>query len=75
MESQTSHWGQSNWKVLLTYVKAWTGTICAVMSTFFAFDRRFYPNCISRDTFTLLSVLAFPGNRTHDLGVASSTVW
>jgi len=30
-------------------------------------------NCISRHTFTFLSVLAFPGNRTHDLIVASAS--
>jgi len=29
-------------------------------------------NCISRYTFTLLSVLAFPGNRAYDLGVANT---
>jgi len=29
-------------------------------------------HCISRYTFTFLSVLAFPGNQTHDLGVASA---
>jgi len=28
-------------------------------------------HCISRCTFTFLSVLAFPGNQTHDIGVAS----
>jgi len=28
--------------------------------------------CISRYTFTFLSVLTFPWNRTHDLGVAST---
>jgi len=36
----------------------------------YAFGRCFY-HCISRYTFTFLSVLAFPGNRTHDFGVAS----
>jgi len=27
-------------------------------------------HCISMNTFTFLSILAFPGNRTHDNGVA-----
>jgi len=29
-------------------------------------------HCISRYTFTVLLVLAFPGNLTHDLGIASN---
>ncbi len=41
----------------------------------YAFSRRFYPKRLtlhSSYSFGILSALAFPGNRTHDLGVASA---
>ncbi len=41
----------------------------------YAFSRRFYPKRLtlhSSYSFYILSALAFPGNRTHDLGVASA---
>ncbi len=44
----------------------------------YAFSRRFYPKRLtlhSRYSFYILSALAFPGNRTHDLGVASAMLY
>ncbi len=44
----------------------------------YAFSRRFYPKRLtlhSSYSFYLLSALAFPGNRTHDLGVASAMLY
>ncbi len=41
----------------------------------YAFSRRFYPKRLtlhSSYSFYILSALAFPGNRTHDLGVAGA---
>ncbi len=32
-------------------------------------------HCIQVTVFTFLSTLAFPGNRTHDLGVASAMLY
>ncbi len=44
----------------------------------YAFSRRFYPKQLtvhSSYSFYILSVLAFPGNRTHDLGVANAMLY
>ncbi len=46
----------------------------------YAFSRRFYPkrltlHCIQVTVSTFLSGLAFPGNRTHDLGVANAMLY
>ncbi len=44
----------------------------------YAFIRRFYPKRLtlhSSYSFYILSALAFPGNRTHDLGVASAMLY
>ncbi len=44
----------------------------------YAFRRRFYPKGLtlhSSYSFYILSALAFPGNRTHDLGVASAMLY
>ncbi len=44
----------------------------------YAFSRRFYPKRLtlhSSYSFYILSTLAFPGNRTHDLGVASAMLY
>ncbi len=44
----------------------------------FTFIRRFYPKRLtlhSSYSFYILSALAFPGNRTHDLGVASAMLY
>ncbi len=41
----------------------------------YAFSRRFYPKRLTVHlsySFYILSALALPGNRTHDLGVASA---
>ncbi len=41
----------------------------------YAFNRRFYPKRLTLHlsySFYILSALAFPGNRTHDLGIASA---
>ncbi len=43
----------------------------------YAFSRRFYPKRLtlhSSYSFYILSALAFPGNRTHDLSVASAMI-
>ncbi len=45
---------------------------------FNAFSRRFYPKRLtlhSSYSFYILSALAFPGNRTHDLGVANAMLY
>ncbi len=44
----------------------------------YAFSRRFYPKRLtlhSNYSFYILSALAFPGNRTHDLGVANAMLY
>ncbi len=44
----------------------------------YAFSRRFYPKQLtlhSSYSFYILSALAFPGNRTHDLGVANAMLY
>ncbi len=44
----------------------------------YAFSRRFYPKRLtvhSTYSFYILSALAFLGNRTHDLGVASAMLY
>ncbi len=44
----------------------------------YAFSRRFYPKRLtvhSSYSFYILSTLAFPGNRTHDLGVANAMLY
>ncbi len=44
----------------------------------YAFGRRFYPKRLTLHScysFYILSALAFPGNRTHDLGVASAMLY
>ncbi len=44
----------------------------------YTFSRRFYPKQLtlhSSYSFYILSALAFPGNRTHDLGVASAMLY
>ncbi len=48
------------------------------LSYIYAFSRRFYPKRLtlhSSYSFYILSALAFPGNRTHDLGVASAMLY
>ncbi len=48
------------------------------MTFTFTFIRRFYPKRLtlhSSYSFYILSALAFPGNRTHDLGVASAMLY
>ncbi len=45
---------------------------------FYAFSRRFYPKRLtlhSSYSFYIWLALAFPGNRTHDLGVASAMLY
>ncbi len=44
----------------------------------FTFSRRFYPKRLtlhSSYSFYILSALAFPGNRTHDLGIANAMLY
>ncbi len=42
----------------------------------YAFSRRFYPKRLTlHSSFYILSALVFPGNRTHDLGVASAMLY
>ncbi len=44
----------------------------------YAFSRRFYPKRLtlhSSYSFYILSALAFPGNRTHDLGIVSAMLY
>ncbi len=44
----------------------------------FTFSRRFYPKRLtlhSSYSFYILSALAFPGNRTHDIGVANAMLY
>ncbi len=43
----------------------------------YAFSRRFYPKVQvhSSYSFYIISAFAFPGNRTHDLGVASAMLY
>ncbi len=57
------------------------GNICACVYIYiyiYAFSRRFYPKRLtlrSSYSFYILSALAFPGNRTHDLGVANAMLY
>ncbi len=49
-----------------------------ILTFTFTFIRRFYPKRLtvhSSDSFYILSALAFPGNRTHDLGVANAMLY
>ncbi len=51
---------------------------CLLSIYIYAFSRRFYPKRLtlhSSYSFYILSALAFPGNRTHDLGVASTMLY
>ncbi len=51
---------------------------CYIYIYIYAFSRRFYPKRLtlhSSYSFYILSALAFPGNRTHDLGVASAMLY
>ncbi len=41
----------------------------------YAFSRRFYPKRLTLHSSYSLSALAFPGNRTHDLSVASAMLY
>ncbi len=44
----------------------------------YAFSRRFYPKQLtvhSSYSFYIISAFAFPGNQTHDLGVASAMLY
>ncbi len=45
----------------------------------YAFSRHFYPKRLTLHSsyifFYILSALAFPGNRTHDLGIASAMLY
>ncbi len=57
-------------------------TLCRVNVRFYiyiyAFSRRFYPKRLtlhSSYSFYIESALAFPGNRTHDLGVANAMLY
>ncbi len=56
-------------------------TIISVTYTYiyiYAFSRRFYPKRLtlhSSYSFYILSALAFPGNRTHDRGVANAMLY
>ncbi len=53
-------------------------TLSAIYIYIYAFSRRFYPKRLtlhSSYSFYILSALAFPGNRTHDLGVASAILY
>ncbi len=52
--------------------------ISSVYIYIYAFSRRFYPKRLtvhSSYSLYILSALAFPGNRTHDLGVASAMLY
>ncbi len=47
---------------------------------YITFIRRFYPKSVrltlhSSYSFYILSALAFPGNRTHDIGVANAMLY
>ncbi len=53
-------------------------TVCLRLWLTFTFSRRFYPKRLtlhSSYSFYILSALAFPGNRTHDLGVANAMLY
>ncbi len=55
-----------------------TVLIISIYIYIYAFSRRFYPKRLtlhSSDSFYILSALAFPGNRTHDLGVANAMLY
>ncbi len=58
-------------------VMVYTASYIACTFTF-TFIRRFYPKRLtlhSSHSFYILSALAFPGNRTHDLGVANAMLY
>ncbi len=51
---------------------------CLIVKLFtFTFIRRFYPKRLEHSSYSfyISSALAFPGNRTHDLGVASAMLY
>ncbi len=58
-------------------------SLVCIVSTFtfiyiHAFSRHFYPKRLTLHlsySFYILSALAFPGNRTHDLGVANAMLY
>ncbi len=52
--------------------------LCYIYIYIYALSRRFYPKrhtLHSSDSFYILSALAFPGNWTHDLGVANAMLY
>ncbi len=56
----------------------WHSVLTAYYIYIYAFSRHFYPKRLtlhSSYSFYILSTLAFPGNRTHDLGVASTMLY
>ncbi len=58
-------------------IHCWVSKWC-IYIYIYAFSRRFYPKRLtlhSSYSFYILSALAFPGNRTHDLGVASAMLY
>ncbi len=67
----------------LSYRRHWAPIYCLIQYTthyiyiyIYAFSRRFYPKRLTlHSSFYILSALAFPGNRTHDLGVASAMLY
>ncbi len=58
------------WMLLNT----WTMTMILKIWTF-TFIRRFYPKRLTLHSSYSLSALAFPWNRTHDLGIASAMLY
>ncbi len=70
--------------VVMLAAAQWCPIVVFNVSKFFmyiyiyAFSRRFYPKQLtlhSSYSFYILSALAFPGNRTHDLGVANAMLY
>ncbi len=58
------HYSQTNYPIIYIYI--------------YAFSRRFYPKRLtlhSSYSFYIESALAFPGNWTHDLGVANAMLY
>ncbi len=54
------------------------GVWLQIITFTFTFSRRFYPKRLtlhSSYSFYILSALAFPGNRTHDLGIANAMLY
>ncbi len=65
------------WSVSTVCV-SWKAAFIYIYIYIYAFSRRFYPKRLtlhSSYSFYILSALAFPGNRTHDLGVASAMLY